>query len=205
MKLNTFEFLLVNNPVRAFVQNVYEARLFRQMSSIRDIDTALEIGCGNGTGTRIIKKMFSPGKIVAIDLDERMIKKAKQRNTDESIVYHVMDASTLAFDDDSFDAIFDFGIIHHIPDWKACIQELGRVLKPGGEILLEDMSIESFTGLSGRFWKLVLDHPYNSMYTFDQFRNFMIQSDFEITNLKKLNFLGAVRFFSLSAINTKQG
>lgn len=204
MKLNTFEFLLVNNPVRAFVQEAYEARIFKQFSSTREFDTALEIGCGNGNGTRIIKKLFSPNKISAIDLDDRMIQIAKRRTLDKSISYHVMDASKLEFDDDSFDVIFDFGIIHHIPNWKDCIQELSRVLKPGGELLLEDLSIESFSGLTGKFWKTILDHPYQSMYTFDQFINFIIQSNFEITNLKKSNFLNVIKFFSLSAINNKQ-
>ena len=48
MKLNAFEFLLVNNPVRAIVQRVYEAEILKRMSSFRKIVTALEIGCGNG-------------------------------------------------------------------------------------------------------------------------------------------------------------
>ena len=78
-------------------------------------------------------KSFFSKKNFATDFDEWRIQWAKQRNTDKSIFYHIMDASKLKFDDNSFDAIFDFGIIHHIPNWKDCIQELGRVLKPGDE------------------------------------------------------------------------
>jgi ubiquinone/menaquinone biosynthesis C-methylase UbiE len=55
-----------------------------------------------------------------------------------------MDASKLDFPDNHFDAVFDFGIIHHIPNWKDCIQELKRVLKPNGEVILEELSIDTF-------------------------------------------------------------
>jgi ubiquinone/menaquinone biosynthesis C-methylase UbiE len=55
-----------------------------------------------------------------------------------------MDASKLDFPDGHFDAVFDFGIIHHIPNWKDCIQELKRVLKPNGEVILEELSIDTF-------------------------------------------------------------
>lgn len=67
MKLNKLEFIFMNNPVRAIIQERYELGILRRMSSRRDIDTALEIGCGNGTGTRLIKKYFSPKNIVAIE------------------------------------------------------------------------------------------------------------------------------------------
>ncbi len=99
MKLNRIEFFLMNNPLRAFIQEKYEARILRAMSSIENIDRALEIGCGNGHGTTIIKKLFRPGNIVAIDLDQRMIDIARRNNQDSSVIYKVMDESKLDFPD----------------------------------------------------------------------------------------------------------
>lgn len=58
----------------------------------------------------------------AINLDEKMIRIACRKNRDPSIQYHVMDASALGFADRTFDAIIDFGIIHHVPNWKDCTQ-----------------------------------------------------------------------------------
>ena len=131
MKLNKLEFLLMNNPIRTFVQERHEVRVLRDMTSIGHVERALEIGCGNGHGTQLIKKYFGPKRIDAVDLDEKMVEIARRKNDDSSIHYHVMDASRLGFSDSAFDVIFDFGIIHHIPNWRDCISEMNRVLKAG--------------------------------------------------------------------------
>lgn len=199
MKLNRIEFMLMNNPLRAVIQEYYEARILRSLSSTMNADRALEIGCGNGNGTKVIKKLFSPKSIVAIDLDERMIEIAQRRNKDGSVGYKVMDASNLEFPDDHFDAIFDFGIIHHIPNWRRCIKEIYRVLKPGGEVILEDLSRESFAMGMGKLWRKILDHPYRDMYTALQFTEYLKESGFSIGNYGQYNPLRLIRHFSLNA------
>jgi len=200
MKLNHIEFILMNNPLRAFIQEKYEVNILRNMSSIKNIETALEIGCGNGNGTKLIKKYFLPKNIIAIDLDERMIEIAQKRNKDPRVTFKVMDASKLDFPDNCFDAVFDFCIIHHIPNWKDCIEEVKRVLKPKGEFILEEVSIETFTKGIGRLWRKLLDHPYDYMFTPKQFTDYLNQTGFEILNYKELNPLKLIRHFSLNAV-----
>lgn len=114
MLMNKIEFWLMNNPVRAFIQK-FEARKLRQMSDLKEGKIILEIGCGQGVGTQLIKKYFKPQRIQAIDLDPKMIQRAKRRIKDSHVYFEVGDASQLRFKDNSFDGIFDFGIIHHIP------------------------------------------------------------------------------------------
>ncbi len=201
MKLNKIEFILMNNPLRAFIQDKYELKMLRKMSSTGDIENALEIGCGNGNGTKLIKKYFSPNNIIAIDLDKKMIEIAQNRNKDNSVTFRVMDASKLDFPDNHFDVIFDFGIIHHIPNWKDSIQELKRVLKPNGEIILEELSIDTFSKGIGKIWRKLLDHPYKDMYTNNQFKQYMTETGFKIKNYKVLNPLKMIRYFSLNAIS----
>ena len=70
---------------------------------------------------QIDKEIFSPEKIVATDLDETMIELARKDNDDNRIDFVVMDASRLEFPDNYFDAVFDFGIIHHIPNWQSSL------------------------------------------------------------------------------------
>jgi ubiquinone/menaquinone biosynthesis C-methylase UbiE len=200
MKLNKIEFLAMNNPIRAFIQEKYELKILRAMTSVKDVQRILEIGCGNGNGSKLIKKYFSPKYIIGIDLDEKMIKLASKRNRDTSISYRVMDASNLDFPDKYFDAVFDFGIIHHIPNYKDALKEIKRVLKPKGELILEDLSIEAFTKGIGRLWRILSDHPYQSMYTPEQFTGFLNEIGFTIENYKKSNPLKMIRFFSLNAI-----
>jgi ubiquinone/menaquinone biosynthesis C-methylase UbiE len=200
VKLNKLEFIAMNSPIRSVIQERYELRILRSMTLKRNIQSVLEIGCGNGNGTKLIKKYFSPDNITAIDLDERMIKIAQKRNKDSSVSFKIMDASNLDFPDKRFDAIFDFGIIHHIPNWKDCLVELKRVLLPNGELIIEDLSLDSFTKGTGKLWKILSDHPYESMYTAAEFTEFLKEIGFKIINYKESNPLKLVKFFSLNAI-----
>jgi len=102
MILNKTEFILMNNPLRELIQESYEIPILRRMATTNEsFHNALEIGCGNGNGTRLIKKHFNPAKIEAIDLDERMIRIAQKRTGDGSINFSVMAAAKLEYPDDS--------------------------------------------------------------------------------------------------------
>jgi ubiquinone/menaquinone biosynthesis C-methylase UbiE len=197
--LNKAEFLLVNNPLREFIQERYEIPILRKMTPKKSFYDALEIGCGNGNGTHLIKKYFNPAKIEAIDLDERMISIAQKRTSDKVIDFKLMDAAKLEYPDNSFDIIFDFGIIHHIPNWRDCILELARVSKDGGYLLLEEASIESFSGFPGFIWKRIFAHPYQEMFTFREFECYLIETGFKIINEKFSNPLSLLKYISLVA------
>jgi ubiquinone/menaquinone biosynthesis C-methylase UbiE len=200
MKLNRLEFIAMNSPIRAFIQERYELKILRSMTLKKNFQSVLEIGCGNGNGTKLIKKYYAPNKISAIDLDEKMIEIAQKRNKDSTVTFKVMDASNLDFPDNQFDAIFDFAMIHHIPEWRDCLKELKRVIKPNGELIIEDLSMDSFSKDIGRLWKLLSDHPYDVMYTAREFKEYLIELGFNIINYKESNPLKLVKFFSLNAI-----
>ena len=99
MKANKLEFIVMNSRIRAYVQERYELNILLSMTAKKDIQTVLEIGCGNGNGTKLIKKYFSPPNITAIDVDEKMIKIAQKLNKDSNTSFAVMDASNLDFPD----------------------------------------------------------------------------------------------------------
>ncbi len=48
----------------------------------------------------------------------------------------VADAENLPFESDSFDVVYSFGVLHHTPDTQKAIDEVYRVLKPGGKIII---------------------------------------------------------------------
>ena len=201
MKLNYLEFLLVNNPIRAYVQEKYELPILMSMVGSKTFDAVLEIGCGNGNGTKLIRKYFNTRHITAIDLDEKMIQIAQETVVDESTVFQVMDASKLDFPNESFDAIFDFSSIHHIPNWKNCIEELKRVLKVGGKLILEEFSIDTFSGFPGRLYRSLLTHPYEQMFSTEEIAQHIENVGFKIDNIKKLNpFKMVPHFFLLACV-----
>ncbi len=109
-----------------------------------------------------------------------MIRRAKRRVKAPHIVFEVGDASNLRFDDASFDAIVDFGIIHHIPNWQDSLKELHRLLKPEGQLILEDLSIDTFQTRIGRVLRLFLAHPYDDMFKREDFYKELGRLGFEV-------------------------
>ena len=197
MKLNKLEFLLMNNPIRNLIQNHIEVKRLRKWSNLPPSKTVLEIGCGTGNGSKLIKKYFQAKIIYATDLDKRMIDIAKKNNNDDSISFEVQNATKLKFKNNFFDAVFDLGVIHHIPNWKNCLKELQRVLKPKGKLIIEDLSIETFSTPFGKLMKKSLEHPYGSMHKEDEFVNYLEKIGFKILVHKKHSTL--IRYFIIVA------
>jgi ubiquinone/menaquinone biosynthesis C-methylase UbiE len=98
----------------------------------------LEVACGTGISTRHLAGALVQGtELIATDLNEAMIAHAEKVNGDlPGVRYSKADALDLPFDDSSFDAVVcQFGIMF-FPDKKRGMQEMFRVLRPGGVLAL---------------------------------------------------------------------
>ena len=173
MKLNAIEKALMNNPVRAAIQRRYEAPLLRRLGGTVDGARVLEIGCGRGVGTQLIFEVFGADRVTALDLDPDMVQRARARlaSYGDRVSVDVGDAEHLGSPDESFDAVFDFGIIHHIPDWRAAVAEVHRVLRPGGRFFFEEVTAHALERWS---YRTFLEHP-----TSDRFGAFGFVSELE--------------------------
>jgi phosphatidylethanolamine/phosphatidyl-N-methylethanolamine N-methyltransferase len=94
-----------------------------------------------GVGTGLELPMFDAGvNLVGVDLSEPMLRRAKNRVEREKLLQVaglcVMDATLLAFPSDHFDAVVAPYVLTVVPDPAATLDELARVVKPGGEIVL---------------------------------------------------------------------
>lgn len=180
MKMNSIEYWAMNNPLRGFVQKHYEAPRLKSLSRGRS-DDILEIGCGQGTGAGIIYDLFDPRSYVGIDLDPNMIRRAQKKGQNlPNARFLEGDVSKLAFEDDTFDVIVDFGIVHHVPDWQDALAEVHRTLRPNGEFLFEDLSLETWENGIGRPLKKILEHPYDRMFRRQEFVDELKRLGFEV-------------------------
>ena len=178
--MNRTEFWTMNNPLRRLSLRFEVRKLFRLAGGYKG-GVILEIGCGEGQGAKNILRYFTPKSLISIDLDPKMIKRARKRLKDNRVVFRVQDASDLSeFADESINVVVDMAIIHHIPNWQECIHEIYRVLKPNGLFLLQDASIESFTTTwFGKMLHRLLDHPYGQMYTKSELESKLMLAGFK--------------------------
>lgn len=165
MLLNSVEKALMNNPVRAMLQRHYEAGLLERLGGRVDGGRVLEIGCGRGVGTEIIFKRFGAREVHAFDLDPDMVEQARRLlsgYSPERLKLFVGDAAQVDAEDETYDAIFDFGIIHHVPDWQRAVSEVRRVLRPGGHFFFEEVTSHA---LNRWFYRTFLKHPTENRFS----------------------------------------
>lgn len=105
---------------------------FASFNDFKGLDV-LEIGVGFGADhVRIARSR--PRLLVGVDLTERAI----QHTTDRLKLYEleshlkVDNAESLSFEDETFDAVYSWGVLHHSRNTQQCFQEVYRVLKPDG-------------------------------------------------------------------------
>lgn len=171
MLMNSIEYWAMNNPLRGFVQRHYEAPRLKRLANGKT-QNILEIGCGQGTGARIIHDLFGPQGYVGIDLDPRMIQRARRKaRALPNATFVEGDVTNLEFPDASFDLVMDFGIVHHVPNWKDALAEVHRTLKVHGKFLFEDLPLETWERGIGIPFKSILDHPYDQMFRKQEFVN----------------------------------
>ena len=130
----------MNNPLRALVQRLHEAALMERLGGRVEGGRVLEIGCGRGVGTEIIFERFGAGEVHAFDVDPDMVAQARRRLSEypaNLLTLFEGDAAAIEVEEHSYDAVFDFGIIHHVPAWQRAVAEVARVLKPEGRFFLK--------------------------------------------------------------------
>ena len=180
MILNSLEYWAMNNPIRGLVQKRLEAPRLKHLCNGRP-DTVLEIGCGQGAAARIINDLFSPREYVGIDLDPKMVERARKREHGlENAQFLQGDAAQLPFADSTFDLTIDFGIIHHIPNWREALAELHRTLGKDGEFFFEELPVETWERGIGKPLKRLLEHPYEEMFRQHEFVDELERLGFEV-------------------------
>jgi ubiquinone/menaquinone biosynthesis C-methylase UbiE len=121
-----------------------ERHRYRTESHIREVvgfdrwrgRDVLEVGCGLGTDG--INFARAGAAYTGIDLTEASIELVRRRFEIEGLDANlkVADAENLPFADASFDLVYSHGVLHHTPDTARAIDELYRVLRPGGAAMV---------------------------------------------------------------------
>jgi SAM-dependent methyltransferase len=134
----------------------------------------LEVGCGIGVDSiQLAGRGFD---VTAVDLTENALAVAAQfaAHRGATVDFQLGNAERLDFADESFDAVYSFGVLHHTPDIRRSVQEVHRVLRPGGTAYVMLYHRDSLVNLVHRTLRLPYESPVDRndhcpvVYTFSR-------------------------------------
>lgn len=101
-----------------------------------NVEACLEIGCGKGELSFLLSKKFN--RIIAVDLAEKMIEKAKVLHHNKTIEYICENILNMEFENKSLDAIVTVATAHHLP-YEWLLNFAKDKLKKGGKLIILDL------------------------------------------------------------------
>jgi ubiquinone/menaquinone biosynthesis C-methylase UbiE len=103
--------------------------------------TLLDVGCGNGLATIHVADALKL-RAVGVDVDPAQIALARRAAGDRADVsFMTASATQLPFESAAFDIVFTNKAMHHVPEWRQAIDEMKRVVAPGGYVVFADLNV----------------------------------------------------------------
>ncbi|WP_040211126.1 class I SAM-dependent methyltransferase [Clostridium polynesiense] len=107
--------------------------------NIGDKGTFLDVGCGIGYFTLPAAKILKKGLAIGIDISDDMLKVAKERNESlDNLIFKLSGENFFPVEDKSIDYVFISNVFHEVEDRAAFINEIKRVVKTHGKVLIID-------------------------------------------------------------------
>jgi SAM-dependent methyltransferase len=133
----------------------------------------LEVGCG--TGVDLVRFARGGARVTGVDLAESAIALARQNFAHQALPARlaVADGERLPFGDDRFDFVFAHGVVQYTADGRRLVDEVRRVLKPGGAAVFQAYNRVSWLNALSKLMKVDLEHedaPVLRKYSPDEFR-----------------------------------
>lgn len=133
-------------------KNIY-SYLYERIGEVAKGKVVLELATGPGMIARHIAP--SAKSVVATDLAPKMIETALKAKNPENLSFEVADATSLRFEDNSFDVVVIANALHIIPNPEKVLAEIRRVLKDDGLLIAPNYLLN--VGGMKNLWKKILN------------------------------------------------
>jgi SAM-dependent methyltransferase len=116
------------------------------LGELRPGERAVDVGCGAGMDSLIAGKMIGPeGRVIGVDMTQVMLEKARAA-ADEAglgnVEFYQSYAEELPVPDGWADVVISNGVLNLMPDKAAVLEQMARVLKPGGRLQIGDILVQ---------------------------------------------------------------
>ena len=109
-------------------------------------ERVVDVGCGAGIDSLIAAKKVGPdGRVIGVDMTPSMLKKARQAADKaelKNVEFRQGYAEAIPVDDGWADVVISNGVLNLMPDKAAALEEMSRVLKPGGRLQIGDILVQ---------------------------------------------------------------
>lgn len=174
-------------------------QLYHRVAGAADLHGAnlLEVSCGHGGGADYIVRSMHPASYTGLDLNPEAIRFCQQTHTHEGLSFTHGSAEALEFGAESFDALLNVEASHCYGSMERFLQEVVRVLRPGGYFLFADIRRrEDVARLEGQLTKLGLEMISSEDITANVVQAIVLDNARKKAWVKKLAPLGLRGFFS---------
>ena len=162
-ELGTPEFFKYYDSEREVIEPISYSYKLHEYLNFKD-KKVLDVGCGNGY---VLSKYATEGaEVFGIDITDVGVELCSKRfrymklNGD----FRVADAEDIPFPDDTFDCVCSMGVLHHVPNTQKALDEIFRVLKPGGRLIVMFYHRNSAKyQFKFRIWSLITGKPMQQL------------------------------------------
>lgn len=128
-----------------------EAFALKENLSAIYFNACLEIGCGTGKNTEWL--ITKANEIIAVDLSEKMLAKAKEKITSDKVIFQEADINhTWAFAAKSFDLVTFSLVLEHIENLDSIFKQAANAIVKGGHVYIGELHpFKQYTGIKARF------------------------------------------------------
>lgn len=123
-----------DNDANEVAQTLQRLEALRKVLGLRPGQDVLEIGCGTGRITGWLAQAVHPARVVAADFSPAMLTQARASGV--AAEFRLMDICDEAFTQEAFDVVFCFNAFPHFRNQLRALQNIRRLLKPGGELTI---------------------------------------------------------------------